>query len=290
VEIESFDDVEAFWVVAGPVLAADPVRNTVAITVVAGLRAAEPATTPILLVVRDNDSVTGILVRSPPFPVIVTALPAACAPAVVGHLLAHGHDPGGATGTRAEVDAFAMAWLAATGVRSRVRGELRLYRLGRLVPPANGPGRAELATEADVPLLGRWLREFVLEADLAVPGAPSRSAEEQVALDRAAVRRALRLGNDRLIWWVDGEPVSFAGFTAPLDGMSRLAPVYTPPEHRGRGYGSAVTAAASARAIAAGARDVVLFTDLANPVSNSIYRKIGYRPRFDAREVTWATA
>jgi predicted GNAT family acetyltransferase len=66
--------------------------------------------------------------------------------------------------------------------------------------------------------------------------------------------------------------------------MSRIGPVYTPPEHREHGYASAVTAAAAAWALAAGACHVVLFTDLANPVSNSIYPRLGFRPVHDAVE------
>ena len=67
--------------------------------------------------------------------------------------------------------------------------------------------------------------------------------------------------------------------------MSRVAPVYTPPEHRANGYGSAVTAAVSQHVMNAGATSVVLFTDLANPTSNSIYQKIGYRPVYDSTEL-----
>jgi hypothetical protein len=59
--------------------------------------------------------------------------------------------------------------------------------------------------------------------------------------------------------------------------MVRVGPVYTPPEFRGHGYASAATAAASQQALDAGASEVLLFTDLANPVSNSIYQRIGYR-------------
>jgi predicted GNAT family acetyltransferase len=62
-----------------------------------------------------------------------------------------------------------------------------------------------------------------------------------------------------------------------LGGSARVGPVYTPPEHRGRGYGSAVTAAATRSILAEGAVPV-LFTDLANPTSNKIYRALGYRP------------
>jgi predicted GNAT family acetyltransferase len=63
--------------------------------------------------------------------------------------------------------------------------------------------------------------------------------------------------------------------------------VYTPPECRGKGYGSAVTAAASQWALDAGAENVLLFTDLANPTSNSIYQRIGYRPVYDSTELAF---
>jgi len=50
-----------------------------------------------------------------------------------------------------------------------------------------------------------------------------------------------------------------------------------PPELRGRGYGSALTAALTQQLLDGGRRFCFLFTDLANPTSNSIYQRIGYR-------------
>ena len=64
--------------------------------------------------------------------------------------------------------------------------------------------------------------------------------------------------------------------------MARVAPVYTPPEHRGRGYGAAATAAVTRAAVDAGVRDLLLYTDLANPTSNRLYARLGYRPVEDA--------
>ena len=66
----------------------------------------------------------------------------------------------------------------------------------------------------------------------------------------------------------------------------RVGPVYTPPDGRRRGYAEAVTAAVTARALARGRRFCFLFTDLANPTSNGIYRRIGYRPVCDVDQ--WA--
>jgi predicted GNAT family acetyltransferase len=81
--------------------------------------------------------------------------------------------------------------------------------------------------------------------------------------------------------------VSMATTTSVISGMSRIAPVYTPPEHRGHGYGSAVTADAARWALDHDAEHVLLFTDLANPVSNSIYQRIGFVPVADALDVTF---
>jgi predicted GNAT family acetyltransferase len=67
-----------------------------------------------------------------------------------------------------------------------------------------------------------------------------------------------------------------AGHSLAVEGVVRLQAVYTPPERRSRGYASACAAALTLRIIAAGLR-CILHTDLANPTSNSIYRRIGYR-------------
>jgi predicted GNAT family acetyltransferase len=80
------------------------------------------------------------------------------------------------------------------------------------------------------------------------------------------------------LWEVDGVPVSMAGGTRLEAGMVRVLAVYTPSGLRGRGYAGAVTSVVSRAALDAGAVDVVLFTDLANPTSNALYQRLGYRP------------
>lgn len=123
-----------------------------------------------------------------------------------------------------------------------------------------------------------WRAAFVVEAGT---GFPDDDHD-------AAVRRSLAHGNRLLLCEAGGEPVAHAAAARPVAGMSRIGPVYTPPEHRGRGYGSAVTAAATAVALDDGARTVVLFTDLANPVSNAIYPRVGYRAVADQLEIRFA--
>jgi len=68
-----------------------------------------------------------------------------------------------------------------------------------------------------------------------------------------------------------------AAISDPVAGAVRIGPVYTPPEQRRHGYASALVAQLSQGARSAGNR-CLLYTDLANPTSNAIYRAIGYRP------------
>ena len=58
--------------------------------------------------------------------------------------------------------------------------------------------------------------------------------------------------------------------------MARLA-----IDLRGRGFGGAATAAITQAALDDGAEGVVLFTDLDNPTSNTLYQRLGYRPISD---------
>jgi predicted GNAT family acetyltransferase len=67
-----------------------------------------------------------------------------------------------------------------------------------------------------------------------------------------------------------------AGASAPVAGVARIGPVYTPPERRNHGYASALVAEVSSDVLAHGRR-CMLYTDLANPTSNSVYHALGYR-------------
>jgi GNAT superfamily N-acetyltransferase len=69
--------------------------------------------------------------------------------------------------------------------------------------------------------------------------------------------------------------------------------VYTPPELRRQGFATAYVARLSKELLDEGFAFCVLFTDLANPTSNSIYARIGYQAvgdftlyRFEAEPTT----
>lgn len=264
-----------FAAAAGALLRADPLRHTVALTVLDGLcRSGENATT--LLTVHDGDAMVGALMRTPGQVALVSAVPPACAPAVDEALASVDPDVPGASGPIAEVEAFAAARAARTGARAEVRQRSRLFVLDALAPPVGVPGTARRADQADIGVLGGWRHAFAVE---------DHGMWTQIALPQEAVARSLRLGSGEMLWEVDGVPVAQASARPVVAGMSRIGPVYTPPQHRRHGYAAAVTAAASQWALDQGARRVVLFTDIANPTTNRLYPRIGYRPVHDVAEV-----
>jgi predicted GNAT family acetyltransferase len=80
---------------------------------------------------------------------------------------------------------------------------------------------------------------------------------------------------------MDDGPVAFAGYNDAAPEFARIAPVYTFPDHRGRGYATALVAALARELLAAGKRRLFLTTDIANPTSNAIYARIGFVPESD---------
>jgi predicted GNAT family acetyltransferase len=224
-----------------------------------------------LWLVTDAGEVVGGALRTPPHNLVIAkprtpAAHEALAAAIGGPLP-------GVTAAVPEAESFADAWQAKTRTRRRLRVSQRIYALEEVRPVEGVAGGGRKATDADRPLLRLWLRHFGIEA-----------LREQQDEERTERLLDHRLGSDSagFVIWEDGLPVSLAGFGGETPHGVRVGPVYTPPVLRGRGYGSAVTAAVSAERLAAGRRFCFLYTDATNPTSNKIYTEIGYEPVCDA--------
>ncbi|MEV7086810.1 GNAT family N-acetyltransferase [Streptomyces sp. NPDC093085] len=226
--------------------------------------------------------VSGAFLQTPPYPPYLGTMPARAAVALAHALRAGELGQRGAAltevrGRAADIGAFGAAWADGTGPSAgdraagpspyRLTHHIRLFRLGELTPQSPAPeGRARPARAEDVPLVAAWLTAFADEIG------------EPAGADQSGPARA-RIGQGLLLLWEkDGVPVSLAGRSPLLADQIRIAPVYTPPAHRGRGYAAGVTAAISEAARRAGAREVLLFADNANPTSTALYQRLGYRP------------
>ena len=226
----------------------------------------------IWVVVLDQGQVIGVAIHTPPFPVFLPRLPTGVATEIAVALYRRGREVRGVNGEKESVAEFAGAWAERSQTTAEVRRATRMYRLGTLRPPPDVHGQPRRAGPGERDLVAEWFAAFQAETD----------ADEGLDAMDLAERRLV--AGDVWLWIDEGSSVSIAAYSQPAVGVARIGPVYTPPGRRGRGYGSAVTARATQAALEAGADQVVLYADLANPTSNAIYQEIGYLPEHDAEE------
>jgi RimJ/RimL family protein N-acetyltransferase len=250
----------------GPALRRSPVLNQVELGIVDNARA-DPSRYPEgvrMLAVRDDATgEIGVAMQTPPHTALVSTASDAIA-AELGRLFAAEH-----SGTRSVFgpEAAALAFAEGAGGREPTRTTRGgVYELRTVQPVTEAAGCARLATPDDATLLQSWLDTFVDEA--LPPGWPKDP--------KAGARMA---GDGRTWLWIDdhGAPVSLTNNSRRVAGWWAVSYVFTPREHRGRAYATALVAHVSRWALEHGAVGCTLFADLENPVSNRIYERIGYR-------------
>jgi predicted GNAT family acetyltransferase len=266
-----------FLAVAEEVLQVEEAINNV-IYGIARLVAVFPerqASAPYLATVHEDDLLVCAALMTPPHHLLLyTETPAPAAFDLLIEDLRHYAWPVSGVTARTELAReFAEHWQQRTGETHNVDIHMRVFELRTVSWPATlPPGHCRTATGADLPLVYQWYCSFTQEA---LPSDPVLPTEE-------GVRRSIGEGNVYL--WDDGGPVALAVRGRRLPHGSSIGPVYTPPGKRGHGYASACVATLSQAILDAGANYCALFTDLANPTSNRIYERLGYRPLCDFAE------
>jgi GNAT superfamily N-acetyltransferase len=252
---------------AGPLLRADELRHSIPLGVLATIERDPDRHPEHHFWVAEEGGVTvacGLI--TPPFRLLVAGVGRSF-DSLVAVIRADGVHIPGVTGFVPEVEELAACWSDATGDSTHVRMSMRMYATDAVRPVPEAPGRLRAAVDGDRPLLRRWAGAFVIETGLTEgPEELIRSIDARVGADPGIV-----------LWEVEGVSVSLAGANISSPGIARIGPVYTPPEHRRHGYASSLVAAWTSELLRRGMRRCALFTDLANPTSNSIYRALGYR-------------
>ncbi|HET8555849.1 MAG TPA: GNAT family N-acetyltransferase [Gaiellaceae bacterium] len=281
-EVVRLDDATAFLAEAEPLLLADEARHNL-ILGIAGTIRDTPDLYPLrsLWLVRDAGEVVGAALRTPPYNLILAKPRSTPALVALAEAVADAEEIPGVVGTVPEIHEFAELWSKRTGVPGHVNMRQGVYALDQVELVPSVPGSARVATQHDRDLALRWWIAFGDE--VLHEGGPGRERAE-ASLDHKLSDPASGI----LLWEDGGEPVSLAGWGGPTPNGIRIGPVYTPPELRGRGYATAVTAELSQRQLDGGRSFCFLYTDLANPTSNAIYERIGYRRVAEAAEVVFA--
>lgn len=161
--------------------------------------------------------------------------------------------------------AFVQTWRRWTSCQVDVQMEQLIYRLDRVNVVPDADGKLVQATDSDYPLIKEWLIQFGIEAKVDMPETKA-----------AKMARGFIHKRSVYLWLVDGHPVSMVNNARRMRNGATINAVFTPDEHKRKGYATNAVAALSQKLLDAGFVFCSLHTDLANPTSNNIYRKIGY--------------
>lgn len=276
--VQTYDSAEAFLRNVGPVLEKDEPANSLILGICGQLarRSGQYEAVPCLKSVEGERELALAALMTPPHRLLLSSARQHPEPAVlplVEDLLREGWKVPGVMG-RAEVALpMAEAWTAQTGQLSRQIRRQWLYVLREAPQPVPVAGRLRKAVDSDLKRVARWRQAFHLEAF-------GHADQEQ----SARVAR-LRVADGDIYLWEDGQPVSMALKTRPTRNGVSVSLVYTPPEQRGRGYAKACVGSLSRMLLRGGWSYCALFADAANPASNRVYRRLGYRTLAEFHEI-----
>lgn len=223
-----------------------------------------------VLAARSGDDIIAVCSLTPGFSLLLSHVEDdAAIGALMAELVRRQIDLPGVMGPQGPALAFAEQWAQFTGGTFRPGMNHRNLAARSVRPPTGVPGRWRQMEPADHPRIVSWFTAFNIEAD----GVPADQTQRrgQAMLDRLDKRSGGLL-------WLDegGSPVSIACYKAPTTNGIRIGPVFTPPEHRRRGYAGAVTAATTQLMLDRGYAFACLYTDAANATANHVYESIGY--------------
>jgi predicted GNAT family acetyltransferase len=284
--VRRFDDPVAFREAAIPYLVRDEARHNLLLGITSTL-VQKPDLYELfdLWLVSDGHEVAGAALRTPPYNLVLAQPTDEALDSLVDRLLEEEQELPGVVAAIPELEAFVGTWTSENDLDATLVLRQGIYELRSVLPMPAASGTARPATLGDRELAIRWMTAFAEEA---LPEA--LEVERQARMIEARLEATEASG----IWlWEDrGTPVSMSGYGSETPNGIRIGPVYTPPELRGRGYATTLVAEQSRWLLETGRTFCFLYTDLDNPTSNALYRRIGYRMvaesgevRFDAKDV-----
>jgi len=226
--------------------------------------------------VSDESGILLTAIMTPPHNVALYATDNIVNPAAIDCLITGMADTPipGVLAEKTLAETFAAAYTAPRGMTYKIAMDQRIYELTEVNPQIPKIGNIRLLEEKDMPFFPYWQEAF---GAAGVYGTRTMPEPTDIDLYRYHL-------NSKMIYIleVDGIPATVAGFSRAMQNVIGVGRVYTPPYYRGRGYATSCVAQVSQIALDKGFAKCVLYTDLANPTSNSIYQKIGYRPIGDS--------
>jgi len=273
-EIRTYDDVKEFLSLAESFLIEKEVENNLPLGILYSLQGKElPAEKrPVMVSVVRQGRIVLLFLMTPPHHLIISgSADHEVLRSAVRFFKEEKIPIPGIIGEKALTKRFARVWNDLTGEPARVEMDQRIYRLDRVLYRGEASGALRKATEDDLSFLGEW---FV--------GSSRDMFQKTISKEEAGRIASSAVSRGILYLWEEGRVVSMAARARPTRHVVVVNEVYTPPEYRNRGYATASVAALSQLLLDEGYACCSLYTDLANPTSNRIYQRIGYRPVADS--------
>jgi uncharacterized protein len=247
---------------AGAFLSSQPVLHNLVLSILhARVAQGEPGRYWMAI---QQDETVGVVVQSPlTFPATLTPMEPRVATAIAEAIAEAGIALPGINGEAATAAMFAGQWSERSKSAATPFQGNRLYELLEIGEVPDIEGKLRQAGPQERGLMILWTRAFQHEIG-------ESGNDTELRVDRGLAAGQLWLWDRRK------ETVSMAVSREPICGVVRLSGVYTPPEKRKHGFAAVCVGALSKQLRDAGYR-CILYTDLGNPTSNSIYRRIGYR-------------
>jgi uncharacterized protein len=233
---------------------------------------------PWFCTLEDEDNIYAVAIRTPPFKILLSYFSGDVrtnAKNLVKSISNREKVIPGVAGEKELADCFTELWCQQHNVTVHHKIAQRIYRLTQVNDVPAAPGHLRLATETDKELMIKWAHAFHLDT----------FGESSVVPEEDFIPRAARR---EVFIWEEGKPVSIAFKTRPTEKGITVAGVYTPPEFRRQGYATSCVAEVCRHILQSGYEFCTLYTDLANPTSNSIYKKIGFREVCDSVDYTFS--
>ncbi|WP_010097639.1 GNAT family N-acetyltransferase [Ornithinibacillus scapharcae] len=186
-------------------------------------------------------------------------------PAIVQFLYQHKYPVPGVIGPDKIASEFIRLWTERKGITAELTMKQMVYRLDKVKIIPDVSGKLIPASEEHLPIAKEWIYQFGLQANV------------QISKTQAASMAANYIQNQTLhLWEVDGDAVSMANNGRRTRNGATVNGVFTPDIHKRKGYATSIVAAFSQKLLDDGFQFCNLYTDVSNPISNSIYQKIGY--------------
>lgn len=274
-KIMFFDDPFKFAAKAEPILSegedAFSLFNGVLQSIKAGM-----VQEPLMATAEQHGNVIALFQMTPPFPLNMIFTDEqqmdAAIDGMIDYILSNDLALPSIISLKPWAERFAARWSAQTNQPSKTIMDQGLYRLDKVDETLEkSPGTFRLAQESDKPLLKKWHIGFI--EDTQMPEVTPEQAAEWVA--RAVEREEI------VLWEDNGIPVACAKQARPSQNSITVSFVYTPTEHRRKGYARTLVADFSAKLLN-NYEFCMLYTDMTNPTSNKIYQEIGYKKIADS--------